>query len=174
MSLDTRSATVETDWGTLGLVERGGVVLGIEFADGPGGLSAGFDRADVGSGEHGPAADLAEEVARRIEVGEGFEGIPVDASGTPFQEAVWEELTEIPRGEVLTYSEVALRIGRPNAVRAVGSACGANPVALLIPCHRVVASDGSLGGYRWGVERKVKILTAEGVELATSALRQAG
>ncbi|MFM8790978.1 MAG: methylated-DNA--[protein]-cysteine S-methyltransferase, partial [Solirubrobacterales bacterium] len=83
------------------------------------------------------------------------------------------ELTEIPRGEVLTYSEVALRIGRPNAVRAVGSACGANPVALLIPCHRVVASDGSLGGYRWGVGRKAKILSAEGVELATSAVQQA-
>ena len=173
MSPDTRGATVETDWGTLGLFERGGVVVGIELADGPGGLGAGFDRPVAGSGENGPARDLAEDVARRIEAGQDFEGIPVEASGTPFQEAVWRELTGIPRGGVLTYSEVASLVGRPRAVRAVGSACGANPVALLVPCHRVVASDGSLGGYRWGVERKAKILSAEGVELATPTLRQA-
>ena len=173
MSPDTRSATVITDWGRLGLLERGGVVVGIDLADGPGVVDAGFDRPLTRSGEQGPAVDLAEEVARRIELGEDFRGIPVEASGTAFQEAVWRALTGIPRGEVLTYSEVASLVGRPKAVRAVGSACGANPVALLVPCHRVVASDGSLGGYRWGVERKARILSAEGVALAKPTAYQA-
>lgn len=145
------------------MIERGGAVVGIQLADG---LGPGLDRSVPGSGEVDPARELAREVARRIEAGQDFEGIPVEVSGTPFQEAVWRELSRIPRGGVLTYSEVALRIDRPRAVRAVGSACGANPVALMIPCHRVVASDGSLGGYRWGVGLKAKILFDEGVELA--------
>ncbi len=87
--------------------------------------------------------------------------LPLDLHGTAFQQRVWRELTRIPRGETITYAELAKRIGAPGAVRAVGSACGANPVALVVPCHRVLRSDGTLGGYRWGLERKAAVLAAE-------------
>ena len=87
--------------------------------------------------------------------------LPLDLLGTAFQQRVWRELLRIPRGETITYAELAARIGAPKAVRAVGTACGANPVAMVVPCHRVVRADGSLGGYAWGLERKVRLLRDE-------------
>lgn len=87
--------------------------------------------------------------------------LPLDLRGTAFQQRVWRELTRIPRGETVTYGELARRVGAPGAVRAVGTACGANPVAVVVPCHRVLRSDGGLGGYRWGVERKERLLESE-------------
>jgi len=87
--------------------------------------------------------------------------IPVDAHGTAFQARVWGALREIPAGETRTYSEVATAIGRPTAVRAVARACATNPVALAIPCHRVLRSDGSLAGYRWGLAVKQTLLASE-------------
>jgi AraC family transcriptional regulator, regulatory protein of adaptative response / methylated-DNA-[protein]-cysteine methyltransferase len=87
--------------------------------------------------------------------------LPLDIRGTAFQIQVWQALQKIPYGETRTYTEIAHEIGTPNAVRAVGSACGANPVALVIPCHRVLRSDRSLGGYEWGLERKKKLLEIE-------------
>lgn len=87
--------------------------------------------------------------------------LPLDVRGTAFQQRVWQELGRIPRGATITYAELALRLGAPTAVRAVGTACGANPVALVIPCHRVVRADGGLGGYAWGIERKARILQQE-------------
>lgn len=87
--------------------------------------------------------------------------LPLDLRGTAFQQRVWRELTRIPRGETITYAELARRVGSPGAVRAVGSACGANPAAIVVPCHRVLRSDGALGGYRWGLERKAALLEAE-------------
>uniref|UniRef100_UPI00202959BF methylated-DNA--[protein]-cysteine S-methyltransferase n=1 Tax=Actinotalea sp. C106 TaxID=2908644 RepID=UPI00202959BF len=88
--------------------------------------------------------------------------LPVDLHGTAFQARVWDALRRIPAGQTRSYTEVAEAIGAPTAVRAVASACGANPVALVIPCHRVVRSDGSLGGYRWGLEVKRRLLETEG------------
>ncbi|QJR36605.1 bifunctional DNA-binding transcriptional regulator/O6-methylguanine-DNA methyltransferase Ada [Gemmatimonas groenlandica] len=87
--------------------------------------------------------------------------LPLDVRGTAFQQRVWRELQRIPRGETITYAELAARIGAPKAVRAVGTACGANPVAMVVPCHRVVRADGSLGGYAWGLERKERLLREE-------------
>ena len=92
--------------------------------------------------------------------------LPLDLRGTAFQQRVWRELTRIPRGETITYAELAKRVGSPGAVRAVGSACGANPTALVVPCHRVLRSDGALGGFRWGLARKAKLLAAERAETA--------
>jgi len=89
-------------------------------------------------------------------------GLPLDIRGTAFQQRVWQALREIPAGVVCDYTEVARRIGRPGAVRAVGAACGANALAVAIPCHRVVRRDGGLAGYRWGVERKAALLEREG------------
>ena len=81
--------------------------------------------------------------------------------GTEFQMNVWNALSEIPVGSTATYAQIAQKVGKPKAVRAVGTAIGANPVAWLIPCHRVLRTDGSLGGYRWGLELKVKMLERE-------------
>lgn len=87
--------------------------------------------------------------------------LPLDVRATAFQRRVWEALQAIPRGETRSYREVAEAIGQPAAVRAVASACANNPVALAVPCHRVIRSDGGMGGYRWGVERKVELLRRE-------------
>lgn len=85
----------------------------------------------------------------------------LDMKGTPFQQKVWQALKKIPYGSTKTYSEIAKQMGSPRAVRAVANACGANPIAIIIPCHRVVRTDGSLSGYRWGVERKRALLEME-------------
>lgn len=87
---------------------------------------------------------------------------PLDVRATAFQQRVWKALQEIPRGETRSYSDVARGLGRPAAARAVAAAIGSNPIALAIPCHRVIGQDGSLTGYRWGLERKRKLLKAEG------------
>lgn len=88
--------------------------------------------------------------------------LPLDVAGTAFQEAVWRELRKIPAGETRSYAEIAAAIGHPKAVRAVGSANGDNHVCVLIPCHRVIRSDGTLGGYGGGIERKKRLLASEG------------
>jgi AraC family transcriptional regulator of adaptative response/methylated-DNA-[protein]-cysteine methyltransferase len=87
--------------------------------------------------------------------------LPKDVRGTAFQQRVWQALSEIPHGETATYRQIAARIGAPQAVRAVAGACAANPLAVAIPCHRVLRSDGALSGYRWGVERKRALLARE-------------
>jgi len=85
----------------------------------------------------------------------------VQVQGTAFQARVWRALQRVPLGATLSYSELARRAGKPRAVRAAASACAANRVALLIPCHRALRSDGGAGGYRWGLERKARLLAAE-------------
>ena len=87
--------------------------------------------------------------------------VSVSVSGTPFQLAVWRALLEVPRGSLTSYGRLAMAIGAPGAARAVGAACGANRVALLIPCHRVIRESGELSGYRWGLDRKVGLLAEE-------------
>jgi AraC family transcriptional regulator of adaptative response/methylated-DNA-[protein]-cysteine methyltransferase len=108
--------------------------------------------------------DLKELKARILAFIEGeasLARLPLDIRGTVFQRRVWDELRRIPRGETRTYQQIARAIGAPAAVRAVGSACGANPVALAVPCHRAVRTDGGLGGYAWGLQRKRKLLALE-------------
>jgi methylated-DNA-[protein]-cysteine S-methyltransferase len=92
-----------------------------------------------------------------------IDAIPVDTGGTPFQRSVWSALRGIAAGRTTCYSELAARIGRPSAVRAVGAANGANPVAVIVPCHRVIGKDGGLTGYGGGLERKAWLLRHEGV-----------
>ena len=87
--------------------------------------------------------------------------LPLDIRGTTFQLRVWEALRRIPAGDTASYAEIAARVGRPKACRAVAAACAANPIAIAIPCHRVVRTDESLSGYRWGVERKAELLKRE-------------
>jgi O-6-methylguanine DNA methyltransferase len=87
------------------------------------------------------------------------------SSGTPFQQKVWRAMLTIPRGETRSYAWIAKRIGKPKAARAVGAACGANPVPIIVPCHRVLASDGTLGGFGGGLALKKQLLKLEGVRL---------
>jgi methylated-DNA-[protein]-cysteine S-methyltransferase len=93
----------------------------------------------------------------------GFTALPLDLQGTPFQQRVWAELRRIPRGAAISYRELARRVGNPKASRAVGQANGVNPIPIIIPCHRVIAADGSLGGYSSGLDRKRWLLNHEGV-----------
>jgi AraC family transcriptional regulator of adaptative response/methylated-DNA-[protein]-cysteine methyltransferase len=92
--------------------------------------------------------------------------VDLDMRGTEFQLAVWRKLLEIPRGETRTYAQLAAEMGRPRAVRAVAHACASNRLGVLVPCHRVVRADGSLAGYRWGLERKRALLAAEGASVS--------
>jgi len=107
-------------------------------------------------------ADLAARVVARVERPGHDDDLPLDVRGTAFQERVWQALKAIPAGETLSYAQLAAAIGSPAAVRAVGSACGANAVAVAIPCHRALRSDGSLGGYAYGLARKRTLLDREG------------
>jgi AraC family transcriptional regulator of adaptative response/methylated-DNA-[protein]-cysteine methyltransferase len=105
--------------------------------------------------------DVMAKVVGLVESPEIGLDLPLDVRGTAFQHRVWQALREIPVGTTATYSEIADRIGMPKAVRAVAAACAANKIAIAIPCHRVVRNDGSLSGYRWGVERKRELLDRE-------------
>ena len=104
---------------------------------------------------------LAEQVVAMLDGRAQGDALPLDLLGTTFQQRVWRALRDVPPGTTVTYAELARRIHAPRAVRAVGTACGANPVAVAVPCHRVVRADGGLGGYRWGLPRKKLLLERE-------------
>jgi AraC family transcriptional regulator of adaptative response/methylated-DNA-[protein]-cysteine methyltransferase len=104
------------------------------------------------------------QVIRAIEQPQLKLELPLDIRGTVFQQQVWQALQKIPAGETRSYAEIAEAVGSPKAVRAVAGACAANAIAVIIPCHRVVRSDGNLSGYRWGIERKQKLLQQEAEE----------
>jgi AraC family transcriptional regulator of adaptative response/methylated-DNA-[protein]-cysteine methyltransferase len=127
-----------------------------------------FPRADfVGADARYEA--LVAKVIRFIESpGRGLD-LPLDVRGTAFQERVWRALRDVPAGKTVTYAELAARIGAPNATRAVAGACAANRLAVAVPCHRVIRNDGSLSGYRWGVERKHALLARERERARASA-----
>ena len=119
-----------------------------------------FPNADIAPG--GAAlADLAAQVVAAVESPERDADLPLDVRGTAFQEAVWQALRTIPLGETRTYSEIAAAAGRPAAVRAAGTACGQNPVSIVIPCHRAQRIGGALGGYAYGLDRKRALLARE-------------
>jgi AraC family transcriptional regulator of adaptative response/methylated-DNA-[protein]-cysteine methyltransferase len=112
--------------------------------------------------DDGALKELVEGALAAIERPMAAPELPIDVAGTAFQEAVWRELKKIPAGETRSYSDIAAAIGNPKAVRAVGTANGDNHICVLIPCHRVIRSDGSLGGYGGGIDRKRRLLAAEG------------
>lgn len=125
-------------------------------------LARRFPAADIVAG--GSAlADLAARVVAEVESPGRDTDLPLDVQGTAFQEAVWQALRAIPPGETRSYAQLAAQVGKPGAVRAAGSACGANNVAVIIPCHRVQRTDGSMGGYAYGVDRKRVLRRREGV-----------
>jgi AraC family transcriptional regulator of adaptative response/methylated-DNA-[protein]-cysteine methyltransferase len=119
-----------------------------------------FPRAELKGGDAEFERMVAEVVGLVEAPGQRLD-LPLDIRGTAFQQKVWAALQAIPPGKTATYTEIARAIGQPTAVRAVAQACGANPLAVAIPCHRVVRADGDLSGYRWGVERKRKLIDRE-------------
>ena len=119
-----------------------------------------FSRAELVGGDAEFEALVAKVVGFVEQPGLGLD-LPLDVRGTAFQQRVWQALREIPAGETAGYREIAEKIGSPRAVRAVAQACAANAIAVAIPCHRVVRTDGALSGYRWGVERKRALLDRE-------------
>jgi AraC family transcriptional regulator of adaptative response/methylated-DNA-[protein]-cysteine methyltransferase len=145
----------------LGVTDRG--VCAVSLADTDRKLErflrSEFPAANLERDDAGLSAWLV-ELVRQV-AGGPHTDLPLDVRATAFQRRVWEELRKIPRGETRTYAELAEAIGEPAAARAVARACATNPAAVVIPCHRVVGSDGALRGYRWGVKRKKALLAAE-------------
>ena len=123
-------------------------------------LRARFHAAELRRGDDEFAACVRQVIAFVEQPDQGL-GLPLDIRGTAFQLRVWRALMMIPSGTTLSYSELAERLGQPRAVRAVASACAANTLAVVVPCHRVRRSDGTLASYRWGVERKRKLIERE-------------
>lgn len=123
-------------------------------------LSDRFPKARISADIAGLHLDVA-AIVQRIERPRDMDELPLDIQGTVFQQSVWAALRAIPLGETASYADVAAAIGKPTATRAVAQACGAYPVAVVVPCHRVVRADGGLSGYRWGPERKRALLERE-------------
>ena len=134
----------------------------VSFDEGEAALTRHFPAATLVSGD--PAlAQLAAQVVEQVERPKRGRALPLDLRGTAFQEAVWQALAAIPPGETRTYSELAASAGKPEAVRAAGTACGANPVSVVIPCHRAQRKGGALAGYAYGLDRKRALREREGV-----------
>ncbi|MGH8195047.1 MAG: bifunctional DNA-binding transcriptional regulator/O6-methylguanine-DNA methyltransferase Ada [Woeseiaceae bacterium] len=163
-NMDIRFAVGECSLGAILVAKSERGVCAILFGDDPDALARElqdrFPEANLIGGDN----DFEEFVARVVGFVEapsiGLD-LPLDVRGTAFQQRVWQALREIPAGQTASYSEIAQRIGAPKSVRAVAQACGANALAVAIPCHRVVRTDGGLSGYRWGVDRKRALLQKE-------------
>ena len=132
-----------------------------------------FPRAELVGGDTGFERLVAQVVGMIEQPNLGID-LPLDVRGTAFQQRVWQALGEIPPGQTASYAQIAQRIGSPTSVRAVAQACASNTLAVAIPCHRVVRSDGALSGYRWGVERKRELLLRENESLSSSSQRPPG
>lgn len=155
-------AVVPTTLGQMLVAATEKGVCRLSFNEDPAALAERFPNAELAQGGAAFEALLAEIVAAVEAPGaRDFAHIPLDVKGTAFQEAVWQALRRIPKGETRTYAQIAAAVGRPGAVRAAGSANGANHVSVLIPCHRVIRTDGTLGGYAWGLDIKQELLARE-------------
>jgi len=158
--MTTLYTEMKSTLGTLQLTAEDGALTGVHFAGQAHGRPRQFDwqRAD----------DDPVLAQARLELAEYFTGrrarfdVRLAARGTPFQHAVWQALLQVPFGATSTYGAIARAIGRPSAVRAVGAAVGANPIGIVVPCHRIIGRDGTLTGYASGLDRKAKLLALEG------------
>ena len=159
-----RFVTVPSPLGSVLVACSARGISAVLLGDDPTELATEVQRRFPGATPAGADPEITALARRVIEVIESpacETDLPLDLRGTDFQRAVWDVLRAIPAGTTATYAQIATQLGRPAAVRAVGQACGANHVAVLVPCHRVLRGDGSLSGYRWGVERKRTLLERE-------------
>jgi AraC family transcriptional regulator, regulatory protein of adaptative response / methylated-DNA-[protein]-cysteine methyltransferase len=171
-----RFATVETSlgWALVAATERGICMTA---------LAGNRDRLEANLRQRFPAATVIADDTRLKDWADRIVGfitdpdrnldLPLDIQGTAFQARVWRALQKIPLGKTASYTEIATALGQPKAVRAVAQACAANKLALLVPCHRVIRSDGELGGYRWGLERKRALLARERAAVASEPADEA-
>ena len=162
------SDSIATPIGPMILLARDGVLLLLEFADAGDRVTREM-KARFGSVEHVATSNpfgFSEKVGRYF-AGDlaNIDRIPTDGGGTAFQQRVWAELRRIPRGVTISYGELAMRLGDKNAMRAVGLANGRNPIAIVVPCHRVIGANGSMTGYGGGIIRKEWLLRHEGALL---------
>lgn len=159
--------TSRTQLGWIGVLSAGKGVRHIEMGKSQDGvlasLRARFPKAEFAEPTE-EARAWGQRIAEYCDGGAEQWDVPLDVRGTAFQQDVWNALRAIPEGETRSYAEIARAIGRPKSARAVGAACGANPFAPLIPCHRVLRGDGGIGGYGYGLEIKRRLLAREGVE----------
>jgi methylated-DNA-[protein]-cysteine S-methyltransferase len=159
--------------GRLTLVAREGALVAIAFADREAetwrGLERRFGRFETEDHSDSAGAASALSAYFRGDLG-ALDAVQVDSGGTRFQRSVWSALREIPTGTTVSYSALAARIGRVKAVRAVGAANGSNPIPIVLPCHRVIAADGTLCGYGGGLDRKRWLLSHEGARTQTLPL----
>jgi AraC family transcriptional regulator of adaptative response/methylated-DNA-[protein]-cysteine methyltransferase len=155
-----RWAVAESAMGPMLLAATEKGVCRLAFNEGADDLARHFPKAELVAGDAEFAA-LLSTVLAAVAAPSQAGAIPLDVRGTAFQEAVWQALRQIPAGETRSYADLAAAVGRPAAVRAAGSANGANPVAVLIPCHRVIRADGRLGGYAYGLDIKRRLLEKE-------------
>ncbi|MCH5515283.1 bifunctional DNA-binding transcriptional regulator/O6-methylguanine-DNA methyltransferase Ada [Pseudomonas syringae] len=166
-NVDIRFALGESSLGSILVATSSKGICAISLGNDPHALIEAFQDQFPNANLIGADAafeQLVAEVVGFVESPATGLALPLDIRGTVFQERVWQALRDIPAGSTATYTQIATQIGLPSAVRAVANACGANKLAVAIPCHRVVRSDGSLSGYRWGVERKRKLLEIEAAE----------
>jgi methylated-DNA-[protein]-cysteine S-methyltransferase len=163
-STPVRTTTLDSPIGPLRLVARGDALVGLTMA------GQRHERAVPAGADDSPAwfGDVAEELAGYFAGERRSFAVPVAPVGTPFQQRIWRELGAIPYGTTSTYAALAARVDRPSASRAVGQAVGRNPVAVIVPCHRVLASGGGLGGYAGGLDRKVVLLDLEARVMGTA------
>jgi AraC family transcriptional regulator of adaptative response/methylated-DNA-[protein]-cysteine methyltransferase len=155
-----RFTVVDSPLGPLLIAATGRGICRLTFDEDEGALRRRFPNATILT-DDGAMAELVSGVLQAVATPSAMPDLPLDVAGTAFQQAVWAELRKIPPGETRSYAEIAAAVGQPGAVRAVGTANGSNPVAVLVPCHRVIRSDGSLGGYAGGLDRKRQLLRAE-------------
>jgi len=167
-----RGATIhwtvaETELGPLLIAATDRGICRLTFGEDEEALRRRFPMAEL---VHDPDAPLIRSALASVASPAASHDLPIDVEGTAFQLRVWGELRKIPAGETRSYADIAAAVGQAGAVRAVGTANGSNPVAVLVPCHRVIRSDGSLGGYAGGLDRKRRLLAAEGVNLIAPTL----
>ncbi len=154
-------AIADTDLGKMLVAATDRGICRLSFDEDEGDLRSRFPNARIEQGGEAMTA-LVERAVEAVNAPERPHDLPIDVRGTAFQQAVWRELSRIPPGESLSYAALAARAGKPGAARAAGSACGANNIAVLIPCHRARRGDGSPGGFAYGLERKAALLEREG------------
>jgi methylated-DNA-[protein]-cysteine S-methyltransferase len=164
-----RTTTIDTPAGAVVLVRRGEKLVALVFEDHRAGMQRELEkRFGPVSFEPDPDGAAPARAFRRYLAGDlsALDAVEVDTAGTPFQERVWGQLRRIPAGRTISYAALARAVGSPRAVRAVAGANARNPVSIVVPCHRVVASDGTLAGYGGGLPRKEWLLAHEGARLA--------
>ena len=152
--------TLESPYGTLMLVGSPDGLRAVLWPDDEP-ARVGLANVNLESGSSGVLDEVAGQLEEYFAHGRTSFDLPLDLHGTPFQLAAWEALAAIPYGETRTYAEQAARVGRPNAARAIGAANGRNPISIVLPCHRVVGSDGALTGFAGGIEVKAALLAFE-------------